>query len=439
MKGLPAGRLRVIDALRRIARERAVVSVIDQGIVSATGIATTLLVGRWGGATELGIFAMGLALILLVDEQLASLTSTPYMILAPSRRGVSRDRLAGSHFVHLLVLSVPVVSVLLLAAVLARLLGWGDAARVAVTSAVLALPLYVAAQAIRRFLFVELRFSTALQCDLAGGLIQMACLGGLAVTGRLTGPTALLIVSLSKFVGLAPALFLTGIRWRPGIRFTKCHARRAWLLGRWVLLASLFWSVAAQLYPWFLTASHGVASAGVWAACLSVGNVMSPILLGGQNFAGPRLVEVFRTQSDQVALRHTMRTSVAFVLVLAPIATALSIWGGDAVVALYGSEYAGQGLVVTLIAWSTVIAGAGFPLSRALFGRERTGLDLVGSAASAAVVCTFGLLFVRLWGPLGAAWSSLGANSTGAVTRLGLLRLGGGLPAHRRSLRQERP
>src|SRR5271169_1885288 len=50
-------------ALRLVSREH-ILALADQAIVSASGFLTTLLIARWSDSTQLGVYALGLSLVL---------------------------------------------------------------------------------------------------------------------------------------------------------------------------------------------------------------------------------------------------------------------------------------------------------------------------------------------------------------------------------------
>ena len=49
--------------LSLVSREH-VLSLADQGVVSGASFLSTLLIARWGGASQLGVYALGMSLLL---------------------------------------------------------------------------------------------------------------------------------------------------------------------------------------------------------------------------------------------------------------------------------------------------------------------------------------------------------------------------------------
>ena len=102
--------------------------------------------------------------------------------------------------------------------------------------------------------------------------------------------------------------------------------------------------------------------------------------------------------------------------------------GGHLAVLLYGHQYAGNGLVVSILALNLVVAVVTFSFSRALFAIERADLDFLFNFAALFIMVTLGLWLVRTYGPLGAALGMLGANFvTSAVRTVAFLRLSVGI------------
>jgi len=99
-------------------------------------------------------------------------------------------------------------------------------------------------------------------------------------------------------------------------------------------------------------------------------------------------------------------------------------WGGRLIALLYGRQYAGNGLVVTIMALNVLVTATAFPFSRALFAIERADVDFLVNLAALVIMVTLGLWLVRAFGPLGAALGFLGSGLViSAVRARAFLRL----------------
>jgi O-antigen/teichoic acid export membrane protein len=105
------------------------------------------------------------------------------------------------------------------------------------------------------------------------------------------------------------------------------------------------------------------------------------------------------------------------------------IWGGRFLTLLYGRQYAGNRLIVAILALNLLVTATTFPLSRALFAVDRAHVDFLVNFTALFIMLTLGLWMVRAFGPLGAAVGLLLANFVTSAVRVGIfLKLPNELP-----------
>jgi O-antigen/teichoic acid export membrane protein len=92
-------------------------------------------------------------------------------------------------------------------------------------------------------------------------------------------------------------------------------------------------------------------------------------------------------------------------------------WGGRLVALLYGHQYAGNNLVVAILAVNLLVNAVAFSFSRGLFAVERADLDFLVNFAALFVMVTLGYWLVRAFGPLGAAIGLWAANFVTSAVR----------------------
>jgi O-antigen/teichoic acid export membrane protein len=174
-----------------------------------------------------------------------------------------------------------------------------------------------------------------------------------------------------------------------------------------------------NLNPWFLTFFHGTSSAGVWGACLGVLALANVPLMGVQNFLGPKIANVYADGGMPALRRFALKTSAWLCFGMSILCCALLILADPLLVLFYGEKYSGNGMVVFILALSLVAASVAFSFSRALFAIERADIDFKVNLVPLLILFTFGVSFVRSYGPLGAALGLLLANVSASVARLG--------------------
>src|SRR5262249_3510655 len=137
-------------------------ALVDQAVVSGTSFLTTVMIGRWGGAEELGVYSLGLSLLvsgLCVQESLIAL---PYTICRHRALQGTPAEYAGSVLVHQGLLSALALIVLAAAATVLSL-GGGLPGLAGVAWALQwVLPFALLREFGRRFAFAHLRMAEAL-------------------------------------------------------------------------------------------------------------------------------------------------------------------------------------------------------------------------------------------------------------------------------------
>jgi len=84
---------------------------------------------------------------------------------------------------------------------------------------------------------------------------------------------------------------------------------------------------------------------------------------------------------------------------------------------LYGGKYAGNGLVVAVLAINLAVSIVSFSFSRSLFAIERADVDFVVNFVALFMMVTLGLWLVRSVGVAGAAFGLLIANTATSGVR----------------------
>jgi O-antigen/teichoic acid export membrane protein len=98
----------------------------------------------------------------------------------------------------------------------------------------------------------------------------------------------------------------------------------------------------------------------------------------------------------------------------------LIVWGGRLIALLYGRQYAGNSLVVAILAFNLLVFATSFSFSRALMAIERADLDFLVNFAALFIMVVVGFWLVRAFGTLGAAIGLLAANFVTSAVRAGV-------------------
>jgi O-antigen/teichoic acid export membrane protein len=396
---------------------QGVLSLVDQGVVSATNFLTGVIIGRACSKEELGLYMLGFSLILLVTGLQTTLICTPYMVYAPRLKGSAHALYTGSTLLHQLALSVLIVVGLASGAFVVAS-GVGPVGLGHVMWALVAVSAFIMLRDYARGVcFARLHMKAALLIDGAMAGLQVGGLLLLAHFHLLSASRAYWLVGIASGVVALGWLVANGKVPALSARRAISDFRRNWSFGKWLFLSGLVWTISMNLYPWLLAAFHGTASAGIWAACLGVAAIGNPAVLGVQNFLGPKIAHVYAEEGGRSLRRFVFRASLASALPMSFFGLAMMFWGDRLVTLLYGHQYGGNGSVVAILAWSLAVSAVALSSSRALLAIERADLDFVGNFVGLILMITLGLTLVRSFSILGAALGLLLANTAASGVR----------------------
>jgi O-antigen/teichoic acid export membrane protein len=412
------------------ALHQSVVSMADQGVTSAANFLTGVIIARACSKEELGLYMLGFSLILLMTDFQTSLITTPYMVYAPRLKGRAHALYTGSTLIHQLAFCL-VTMVGVMCGAFAVTNGVGPRALGPVLWAlVLVIALIMLREHARRVSFARLKLKTAFLFDTFIAVGQVSGLLLLARFGLLSASRAYWVLGSVCGIAVLAWLWLDRGFYEPRISESLSDLKKNWILGKWIFASGLVWVVSMNLYPWLLAAFRGVASTGVWAACLGVASVANPVLLGIQNLVGPKIAHVYAAKGPRALHRLVLKIAALIVISMSLLCLVMFIWGGRLLALLYGRQYAGNGLIVAILALNLLVSASAFPFSRALYAVDRAHLDFLVNFTALLIMVTLGLWLVRAFGPLGAAIGLLGASfATSAVRAGAFLRLPTNIPA----------
>ena len=401
------------------ALHQSVISLADQGVASVTSFLTGIIIARACSKEELGLYMLGFSLVMLVTDMQTSLIATPYMVYAPRLKGSAHALYTGSTLIHQFVFCLLAMLGVMCGA-FAVSNGAGPRALGPVLWALVAvIGLIMLREFARRVCFSRLRLKTAFIFDTCVAVGQISGLLVFAHFGLLSASRAFWAIGL--VCGLAVLGWLWSDRgfYDPRISESLADLRKNWILGKWVFASGLVWAIGMNLYPWLLAAFHGVASTGVWAACLGVVSVGNPVLLGIQNLVGPKIAHEYAAKGPRALRRLVLKITAVVATPTSLLCLVMFIWGDRLLTLLYGRQYAGNSSIVAILALNVLVTAVAFSFSRALFAIDQAHVDFLVNFAALFIMITLGLWLVRAFGPLGAALGLLGANIVTSAIRAG--------------------
>jgi O-antigen/teichoic acid export membrane protein len=399
--------------------ETHALALADQAVVSAASFLTTILIARWTIPNELGLYSIGISILVSSIAIQESLISLPYTIRQHRALGTPVEH-AGSSLTHCALLSALGTVILLVFALALSATNADPRLRAMIWTLTGVLPFAFLREFGRKLSLAHLRTGHALILDSAIATIQLAALCWIGWIGLMSGATACAAIGFA--CASASIVWLYFSRDKFAVRWSQVltTARQSWGLGKWLFAGQIAVSVQGYMTYWLLALVIGTTETGVFAACMSIVLFANPVITGIGNIMTPRAVFALK-DGGGLLLRHQMaRDALLLSAVMISFCFVILFSGEDVMRLLYpGKEYDGQGHTISVLAVALLASAAGSPASNGLASLEHPRAIVWASAIGVVIT---GLLVWPLmvkWGLVGAAYGFLAGNVAASAGRWG--------------------
>lgn len=405
-----------MNALKKITGLGSI-TIADQVVVSGVRFLTTVLIGRFCGPDELGVFCVGFTLVVLGGCFVDCLLTKPYSVFIQRRRANSRRRYAGSTLLQLLLLAIMAFALIVMVAIGLRLNQ--NYQRYGSSFAVVAgiIPFVLAWEYSRRISFAHLRMRHALVIDATMAAIQIICLGVLITTEKLNSVTAYLAIGV--------ACATVGITWifmcRGEMKFTrstrsKLHWLRNWKFGRWLLAAQVVSIVHGYSITWLLAILAGPEAIGVYAAAQTIVLLCNPALISIGNLMGPLFAKSYATDSPASFIRLVHRSCSVMIIGSVGFAVVVSLVREQLLTVMFGPKFSGSGNIVVLLGCMIVSWSISIVMSAGLSAINRPQSTFIGAVIGVTVTTILGIPLIIQHAAIGGAVALLLGSVATSVT-----------------------
>ena len=382
-------------------------AIVERALLGATTFVVTILLGRWGGPDELGLFIIFFPLLFIAIAIQESLITAPYTVYsADHTEPAARRAYLGGVFANTRILCGAATCALLAAAIALAATGHLGEARVAGALAAAA-PFVLLREFARRVVYAELRPQAAVAISGSVSLLQLAMMTALHLSNSLTAPTAFGAMGLSSAI-VASVWFYAN---RAHIQFKGASARDAfqqnWSIGSWSVATQIGEIIRTQMFPWLLAAVASDATAGVFAACAIIAALPTPLHVALSNILLPQFVRELKDRGAAAADRLMWQATTwlsGVMLGYFVVVVGVSSW---IVPFVYGPKYGGTQHALIVLTLAQVFVGASLPAARALLVLHRPDQVFYSRLAGVVLNMTLGAAFVSQWGIVGAAYATL--------------------------------
>jgi O-antigen/teichoic acid export membrane protein len=383
------------------------VSIGDQGLVSGGGFLLSFLLARWLSSEAYGAFAVAFATLLFLSGFHNVLLLEPMSVMGPARYSNQASAYFAAQLKIHKLLGVLLAGALLLTALLMKLLEANRELAMATAASAFALPFFLMLWLVRRMAYMVQR--PAIAGWASAGYFLLTLFGLLVLHSRnvLTPTTAFFILGSAGLLSVALPLRQLGML---GARTVdpcswRAVAQENWNYGRWLVLSTALFSVAAQIQTYLAAGLLGLEAAGVFRAMQVPSLVMTQIVIAVGLLVLPSMSYEFGL-GHLAQLRKKAVLASAFVTLLAlGYAAILALFGHSIEHLLYGGKYSGYVLLIPILGLVPVCTGLATGFSMAVRASQKPHFDLLANAISAPAAVITAAVFIKLWGLNGAALS----------------------------------
>jgi O-antigen/teichoic acid export membrane protein len=386
-------------------------ALADQAVISGASFLTTVTIGRWCLPSELGVYLMGVSLVVSWLGIQDTLISIPYTFQRHRPVGSPAEHAGSSLTLSGLLSTVAFVVMAVTTPALSA--GRAPPELVMVTLALAGLlPFLLLREFGRGFAIAHLHMGRALMLDSAVAAMQLAGIGVLAWTGQLSAVTA--FAAIGAACALAGFVWLYLARERFVMRAGRLRAtmQQSWSLGKWLFANQLTLLMQSQITYWLLAWIVGTTATGVYAACMSIAFFANPLLAGLGNVLAPKAALAFEEGGGPRLQSQAIRDSLALGLAMTLFCVVVLLVGDDVIRLLFhGKEYEGQGHTIAVLAFAPLATAVGMPAASALTGIGRPRALVWTGSFGLVLTVVLGSCLVIEWGVQGAAYGYLAGNA----------------------------
>jgi O-antigen/teichoic acid export membrane protein len=341
---------------------RGVLALMDQGLISGSNFALGVLLARWLGVAEYGVYALAFATFLLLSLVHHALVLEPMSVF-----GASRYRSRRSWYLGLLLrvqlVFAPVFLVLLGGfAFSIRASAFNSQLTPALLGIAIAAPSVLILWFARRALYLEYSpgrsaFGSVLYCT-----VLFATLATLHRLWKLSTLSAFLVMAAAAW---AAAIFLImrirlqvrNIRVGPEL---KAVSIEHWNYGRWALASSFFIWVPWNSYYSVVSSFSGLAAAGKLRALMNLALPMTQTYAALALLMLPRTAVVAEEKGWPGVAREAWRISASFTVMASAYWIAVSAFRVPLLNLLYSGNYSDVARFVPWLALASIASGTVF-------------------------------------------------------------------------------
>jgi O-antigen/teichoic acid export membrane protein len=200
--------------------------------------------------------------------------------------------------------------------------------------------------------------------------------------------------------------------------------KQNWAFSKWALASHLVGCSTPFVLPWFVAAIDGTAATGLLAAGTTLVGLGNAFMMGLANYLTPKAAQSFATGGAAELKAVLKKTALLFTLTLGGFALVACVAGNWLAVLIYGSDYAGAGPILAVLAFGLFASSIGVTAGNGLWAMGMPAANFRADVCALIATIVAAVALTPPFGAFGAAASSLiGATVAAVIRTWTLLRL----------------
>jgi O-antigen/teichoic acid export membrane protein len=393
---------------------KSLLSIADQGVVSATNFAITIILSRLCGKPEVGLYYLALQVVFFSRGVQEQLIASPYLVYGGRKQGSDAARYAGSTIAHEVVLLASVSASMAIAAAYG---GLSPELSELLWLLVGAAPLMLIREFIRQFSFAQLKVAQVLALDCGVAALQLAALAVAAYAGVLSASLTYIVLAIGCGISAVIWLFLRRRTFTTQASAIWPDWVHNWRFGRWALASLLLGQTMPLILPWIVAGTHGEASAATYGVSATLIGFANMYVLGLSNFICPRAAQAYASGGSRELVSVLKQAVLMHLGALIPFALSMLIAGQTLMAFVYGPTFADAGPIIAILAFGAIANSLGIVAGNGLWAMELPSANFRGDVCAMLTWIAATASLVPMHGPVGAAAASTIGMAVGAMVR----------------------
>lgn len=384
---------------------RAMLGILDQGLVSGTNFALNVFLARWLDLAEYGAFSVAFTGFLVLSSFHGALLLDSTSVLGVAYKG---DRFP-AYLRSLLLLHAGVTATLSLVVAVIGLAIRDSSLHGALLGLALWLPMILLFWLVRRVYYLETRPGAALISSVV--YVLAIAVGAVLIwqRGSASAFAGMAVMGVASLVASAHGIARQNVRSKIDFRADAMVAasvlRQHWAYGKWVVLHMALLSAFTQSPTLLVAGLVGLEDAGVMRATLifvqpifQITTVLGTLIL-------PVMSDQYQRQGLSTLKAQGRRISLALAVPSLAYALGLVVFGESLEQLAYAGKFADAAWLIPVLGFAPVFGALGTSYSLTLRAARRPDLSVRALAVAAPIAALVAVVLIAIWGIAGAAVS----------------------------------